>query len=116
VHRDRAIGCVEAKEDLLKGSLAPGASSVDGIQGRVDLYDLLDVPADFLLLDSDEIQASVNACGQPLQLRLGEPPFFTPKLRSSDAYTSPSASAIRNPGGCSGPPWSSLRMPRTMAQ
>jgi len=116
VHRDRAIGCVEAEEDLLKGSLAPGASSVDGIQGRVDLYDLLDVPADFLLLDSDEIQASVNACRQPLQLRFGEPLFFTDRLRSSDACTSPSASAIRNPGGCSGPPWSSLRMPRTMAQ
>jgi hypothetical protein len=66
VGSNRASACVEAKEDLLKGSLAPGASSVGRIQGRVNLYDVLDVPADFLLLDPDEIQASVNACRQPL--------------------------------------------------
>ncbi len=66
VRRDRAAACVEAKEDLLKGSLAAGASSVGRIQGRVNLCDLLDVPADFLLLGPDEIQASVNACRQPL--------------------------------------------------
>jgi hypothetical protein len=114
--RDRAVACVEAEADLLKGSLAPGAWPVGRVQSRVDLYDVLDVPADFLLLDPDEIEASVNACRQPLQLCFREPPFFTDRLRSSDACTSPSASAIRNPGGCSGPPWSSLRMPRTMAQ
>jgi hypothetical protein len=66
VRRDRAAACVEAKEDLLKRSLAPGALSVGRIQGRVDLYDLLDVPTDFLLLDPDEIHPSVNACRQPL--------------------------------------------------
>jgi len=114
--RDRAVACVEAEADLLKGSLAPGAWPVGRVQSRVDLYDILDVPADYLLLDRDEIEASVNACRQPLQLCFGEPPFFTDRLRSSDAYTWPSASVIRNPGGCSGPPWSSLRMPRTMAQ
>jgi hypothetical protein len=66
VRRDRAAACVEAKEDLLKRSLAQGALSVGRIQGRIDFYDLLDVPTDFLLLDPDEIQTSVNACRQPL--------------------------------------------------
>jgi hypothetical protein len=66
VRRDRAATYVEAKEDLLKRSLAQGALSVGRIQGRVDFYDLLDVPTDFLLLDPDEIQASVNVCRQPL--------------------------------------------------
>jgi hypothetical protein len=103
-------------EDVLEGALALGASSVSGIQGRVDLDDFRDVLTDFLLLDPDEIQAAVNTCRQPLQLRFGEPPFFTDRLRVSDACTSPSASAMRNPGGWSGPPWSSLRMPRIMAQ
>jgi hypothetical protein len=116
VRQYRAIATIEAEENLLKGSLAPCASPVLRIQGRADLYDLLDVSADFLLLGPDEIQASVNARGQPFQLRLGESPLFTARLRSSDVRTSPSASAIRNPGGCSGPPWSSLRMPRTAAQ
>jgi hypothetical protein len=66
VRRDRAAACVEAKEDLLKRSLAHAALSVGRIQGRIDFYDLLDVPTDFLLLDADEIQASVNVCRQPL--------------------------------------------------
>ena len=54
--------------------------------------------------------------GQPAQLRLREPPFFASRFRPSDCRTSSNASAIRNPGGWSGPPWSSLRMPRTAAQ
>ena len=116
MRRNRAVAYIEATEDILKGSLAPDASSVGRIQGRFNLDDLLDVSANVLLLDPDEIQASVDTRGQPLQLCFGEPPFFTDRLRSSDARTSPSASPIRKPGGCNGPPWSSLRMPRTMAQ
>ena len=44
---------------------------------------------------------------------------FDPRLVPSLSYqraASASASAIRRPGGCSGPPWSSLRIPRTAAQ
>jgi hypothetical protein len=66
VRQDRAAAGVKAKEDLLKGWLAAGASSVGRIQGRVDLCDLLDVPADFLLLSPDKIQALVNEYHQPL--------------------------------------------------
>src|SRR5437870_8253479 len=61
-------------------------------------------------------QAAVNASGQTLQQRLCTPPFWASKVRSSDSRTSCNASLIRTPGGCSGPPWSSLRMPRTAAQ
>ena len=41
---------------------------------------------------------------QPAELLLREPPFFASKFRWIDSWTSFSASAIRKPGGCSGPP------------
>ena len=41
---------------------------------------------------------------KPAELLLREPPFFASKFRWSDSWTSSSASAIRKPGGCSGPP------------
>jgi hypothetical protein len=91
VRQDRAIAPIEAEENPLKGSLAPCASPVLRIQCRTDLDDLFEVSADFLLLGPDEIQASVNARGQPFQLRLGESPLFTARLRSSDVRTSPRA-------------------------
>jgi hypothetical protein len=71
---------------------------------------------DRLLLGSDFVQASVDAAGQTAELLLCEPPFFSSKFRWIDAPTSCNASAIRKPGGSSGPPWSSLRMPRTAVQ
>jgi hypothetical protein len=68
------------------------------------------------LLGSDLVQAAIDAVGQPVQLLLSESPFFASKLRSIESRTSSKASAIRRPGGWSGPPWSSLRMPRTAEQ
>lgn len=64
----------------------------------------------------DRIQPSIDEPGQANQERFGAPPFFAPRFRLRDSLTSPNASAIRRPGGWSGPPWSSLRMPRTAEQ
>jgi hypothetical protein len=49
-------------------------------------------------------QASVNRAGQARELLVGTPPFGASRFRCSDVRTSPQASAIRQPGGCSGPP------------
>ena len=49
-------------------------------------------------------QASVNIAGQTRELFVGTPPFCASRFRCSDARTAPKASAIRKPGGCSGPP------------
>jgi hypothetical protein len=59
-------------------------------QGRLDLR--------------HRVEAPIDATGQPPQRRLGPPPLRAPRFRCSDCRTSPSASAIRKPGGCSGPP------------
>ncbi len=52
----------------------------------------------------DRIKPPVDEPGQATQERFGAPPFFAPRLRPRDSLTSPNASAIRSPGGWSGPP------------
>ena len=86
------------------------------LEGRGDFLDVVDVAADGLVFVSDGVEATVDAAGQAAELLLGESPFCASTFRWIDARTSPNASAIRRPGGCSGPPWSSLRIPRTAAQ
>lgn len=78
-----------------------------------DIHHLL--PDDGLDL-RHQLKTTIDTTGQAAQQRLGPPPLRASRLRCSDCRTSPSASAIRTPGGCNGPPWSSLRMPRTAAQ
>ena len=109
-------GAFEAIDQPLEFLLASRPLPLFGIEGRGDLLNLLDVLSDRRLLGSDLAQAAVDAIGQPVQLLLSEPPFFSSKLRWIESRTSSKASAIRKPGGWSGPPWSSLRMPRTAEQ
>src|SRR5438067_8026182 len=85
-------------------------------QGILHCLQGLDVLGHLLQGLACDIQSAVNATDETFQQRLGTPPFCACKLRSSDARTSCNASLIRTPGGCSGPPWSSLRIPRTAAQ
>jgi hypothetical protein len=90
--------------------------AVDRIQQVGDVLNILDLAANFRLGRLDSFQASVDAPSQTLQLIVAAPPFFASRFRWRDSRTSPKASAIRRPEGWSGPPWSSLRMPRTAAQ
>ena len=69
-----------------------------------------------LLFGSNFVEAAVDAVSESAQLLFCEPPFCSSTFRRIDARTSLKASAIRTPGGWSGPPWSSLRIPRTAAQ
>ena len=113
---DRIAVAVKASEDRVEVGLTLGRFLRRRVHGRGHLLDCLDVAPDRLLLGFDQVQSLVDAGGQPVQLRLREPPFFAATFRWIDCRTSSNASAIRNPGGSSGPPWSLLRIPRTAAQ
>src|SRR5487761_2056800 len=106
----------EPINQLLELFLTPRAVALFGFEGRGDFGNFRDVGADRLLLDSDIVQSSVDAVAEPAELGFCEPPFFSSTFRWIESRTSPKASAIRRPGGSSGPPWSSLRIPRTAAQ
>ena len=92
------------------------ARAAGRIEGRPDLDDLLNPLSDRDLRLLDRIESPVDETGQAAQERFASPPFFAPRFRPRDCRTSPNASAIRSPGGSSGPPWPSLRMPRTALQ
>jgi hypothetical protein len=113
---DRVVRFLEAVGQLLETLLPNRAVAAARIQGRRYGRDVFDAGPDRFLLGADLVESAVDAVGEPAKLLLGEPPFFSSKFLWSDSRTSPSASAIRRPGGCSGPPWSSLSTPRTAAQ
>src|SRR5262249_37198401 len=85
-------------------------------QGTIHCLQVFDVLGHLRQGLACDIQSAVNATDETFQPRLCMPPFCACRLRSSDARTSCNASLIRTPGGCSGPPWSSLSIPRTAAQ
>ena len=92
------------------------AGSVGRFESDGNFDDLVHMLSDRDLRFLDRVQPSIDEPGQATQERIGAPPFFASRLRPRDCLTSPNASAIRSPGGWSGPPWSSLRMPRTAEQ
>ena len=55
-----------------------------GVERVGNRLNLLDVLADLRLSVGDEVQPTVDARRQPLQVLLGGPPFFAPTQRSSD--------------------------------
>src|SRR3954451_19290095 len=101
---DRILGRLETIDQRLELLLPLGDVLRPGLQRRGHLRDHRDVLSDDLLLLLDLVQAALDASGQAAELLLRESPFFASRSRWSDAWTSFSASAIRNPGGCSGPP------------
>ena len=86
------------------------------IESRGDLDDLVNVPPDRDLGLLDRIKSPVDEPGEAAQERFTAPPLLAPRFRPRDCRTSSNASAIRSPGGFSGPPGSLLRMPRTAPQ
>lgn len=100
----------------LESLRAFGTGTAGRFQGFLDGPDGGDVALDRLQVVLDLVQSTVDAASQALELALSAPPFLTWMFRSSDCRTSRNASAIRRPGGCSGPPWSSLRIPFTAVQ
>ena len=101
---DRILGRLELIDQRLELLLPLRDILRPGLEGRGHLRDHLDVFSDDLLLFLDFVQAALDASGQAAELLLREPPFFASKFRWIDSWTSCKASAIRKPGGCSGPP------------
>jgi hypothetical protein len=95
---------LESSDQLLEPRLAILATSPSRFEGRGHLVDVLDVLSDRPLLGLDVLQSPVDAGGQTAELLFCEPPFFASKFRPIDSRTSSKASAIRKPGGWSGPP------------
>jgi len=95
-----------ARETFLQGleTFLPFRARSVRHEGRCYLRDVLDVAAQRCLLRADAVQAAIDAARQSLQLLRCEPPFFSSRFRWIDSRTSPNASAIRRPEGCSGPP------------
>jgi hypothetical protein len=101
---DRIIGLLEFIDQGLELLLSLGDVLGPGFQRRGHLRDHFDVVADHLLDLFDFVETRLDASREPAELILREPPLFASKFRWIDSWTSPKASAIRKPGGCSGPP------------
>ena len=101
---DRILLGLEVRRQRLELLPATRTTSLLGVEGRIDPLEILDIISNRLLLVSNFIQAPVYAPGQPAELLLCGSPLFASKLRWIDSRTSVNASAIRNPGGSSGPP------------
>jgi len=101
---DRRLPVREAILQRLELLLPLGATVRGRFERRGDFGNVLHVATQFLLFGADGVEAAIDAVAQATELRLGEAPFFSAKLRSSESRTSLNASAIRKPGGCRGPP------------
>jgi len=101
---DRLLATLKAILQRLKLLLPLDATLRARFECRGNSRDVLHVVAQFLLFGADGVETAVDATGQAVELRFGEAPFFSSKFRWIDSRTSLNASAIRKPGGCSGPP------------
>src|SRR5262249_10847839 len=75
-----------------------------GIKRGLDGPHVCPLLADGFLRRLHARQTSVDRAGQARESFLRPPPFCASRFRCSEARMSPKASAIRKPGGCSGPP------------
>lgn len=115
---DRVVGGRECRGEDDKPRLARLARSVSRVERGVYLAQDFDVTFDLLKRVADQGDAAVYEAREGAQ-RLFAAPFFPAAAAvalSRESRISPSAAAMRNPGGKRGPPWSSLRTPRTVAQ
>src|SRR5947209_287016 len=81
---NRLLVPLESIDQRFELRLAILATPPSRFEGLGDLFDVLDVFADRLLLGSDVPQSSVDAPGQTAELFLCEPPFFASKFRWID--------------------------------
>ena len=99
-----------------KTSFALLAGAHRGVEQAVDGAQDLDVPRHLVELRANDPPAAVYAGAKGRERVRTRAPFFAAVAFAMESRTSPSASAMRTPGGWSGPPWSSFRIPRTAAQ
>jgi len=94
---------------------ALGRQADAGLERAVDEAQFDDIPSHLVEGRLDRGDPLVDARRELPQFALTRPPFFAPTQRWSESRTSPSASAMRRPGGSRGPPWPSFRIPRMAA-
>jgi hypothetical protein len=100
----RIITALELLPQGLKLRVTLVARAPVGIKRGLDGPHVYHLLADSLLCRLHACQTSVDIAGQARESFMRTPPFCASRFRCSDARTSPKASAIRKPGGCSGPP------------
>ena len=101
---NRVLCMLESIDQLFELLLPSRACHSTGLEGGGYFLDVFDVFSDRFLFIPNCAQASVDASGQAVELLFGEPPFSSSKFRWIDARPSSSESALRRPGGWSGPP------------
>lgn len=101
---NRIFVCQQFASQRAKEPFALCPTIGSGVQGSVDSAYRLDIRRDLLLRFLYQASAFVDAPDQPLQQRLGRPPFLRRTLRRNDCCTSSRAADIRTPGGRNGPP------------
>lgn len=115
---NRVIAGREGRGECDEQPLAIFARAVFWVESGVDFSQDFHVNCDFIERVADELDAPVYAPREGAK-SLFAAPFLPPVVAvalSMDSRSSPSPFAMRKPGGESGPPWSSLRTPRTAAQ
>jgi hypothetical protein len=100
----RIVTLLELFPHGLKLHVPVVARAIGRLKRGLDCPDVCHLVTSGLLGRLHTCQASVHRAGQAREWLVGIPPFCTSRFRGSDARTSPKASAIRKPGGCSGPP------------
>jgi hypothetical protein len=113
---DRIVTLLELLLQDLKLHLTLGTGPALRLECRLHRPDVLYLGTNDLLCVVHCRQAPIDTARYTREALVRRPPFFTSRFRCSEAWTSSKASAMRSPGGCKGPPWSSFRMPRTAAQ
>ena len=101
---DRVGTALELRLQRLKLRLSLRARATVRIEGGLDGLHLSHLVAHVLLGGLHAAQPPVDVAGQTGESVLSSPPFCASTFRWSEACTSVKASAMRNPGGCRGPP------------
>ena len=101
---DRVGTALALRLQRLKLGLSLRARAAGRVKGGLDGSHLRHLVAHLVLGGLHTAQPPVDVAGQTGESLMCCPPFWASRFRWRDARTSPRASAMRMPGGCSGPP------------
>jgi len=101
---ERRRGRSKSDDDLIEHGPAFARRAGVRVERAPDEPELCNALRDLFKFRLHRRDPPIDARGELRQLAITRPPFSCSVQRLSEARTSPSASAIRTPGGCSGPP------------
>ncbi len=110
-----SAGLTDAMQFVEAGTarLAVALCRIESFGNGTHDFDMLANHGQFV---SHAIETTIDATRQTFQSLFRSAPFFVARQRSTDSCTDCNASTMRRPGGCSGPPWSSFKIPFTAVQ